>query len=361
MLDWIETMESKPRRIRRAKKPSFVKTFMDPELAREWGRFARDYPYLFWVQAMNIKTVEEWFAFIADKEPNLTYEARLPGSAEEFICIARARRDAYFCLARGFAEPSRQLAKGLLDGSFENSLKGSISVLFEDSRVEKGLKLLNDFRQTFKGADPEKLQKDLAPEHLTVFYDGYFPWLSCYESIYRSEKQIMGELTAQVMREYSDAGFAISKERGNDPPDDLRLEVEFMYRLCELELQAWRSRDKNEALRYLNAQNSFLREHLIEWVPFLCEDLVKTEFKEGVGRKFHRAGEAAEKYAVSIVEIDFYRSLGFITRALLEHDCSQVEAMLRAAQALPEQEIFSFAEVVEQRDSSGEKFSLIKR
>ncbi len=165
----------------------------------------------------------------------------------------------------------------------------------------------------------------------------------------------------QVQRSYREAGFAISKERGNDPPDDLKLEMEFMYRLCELELQAWKNRDKQAALKWLNAQNSFLREHLIEWVPFLCDDLTKQEFKAGVGRKFHRSEEEAQRYVACIVEMDFYRSLGFITKAMLEHDYNQLEAMLGAAQTLSEEEIFSRAASVEEQDASGERFSLVRK
>lgn len=343
----------------KTKSPSYVKAFLDPDLVREWERFAKDCPYLFWVQAMNIKSTEDWKRFLKDKRPKLDHQPRLPKGPGEFVDLARARRNLYFQLARSFTEPTESLVRDLLSSTFYRDLEANLGVLLEDPRVGEGLAILREFLEIFKGAEPERLLEDLGSEHLTIFYDSYFPWLSCYESVYRSEKQTMGELTAMVSRSYGEAGFTPLATYGRDPPDDLKLELEFIYRLCEAELGAWRVGDKPKALEHLRLQKEHIHLHLVEWVPHLCDDLTKPEFKLGVGRKFHREGEAAERYK-GIVEFDFYRAMGHILKPLLEHDYAQVEAMLAAAEHLSPGEVSARAAGVEPIPTAGERFYLEK-
>lgn len=338
------------------KKPSYVKAFIDPDLIEEWKKFQKKFPYLFWVRAMNIKDEKEWREFIKGKEPDLECPPVSPGNAREFAEVAAARRNAYFYIARSFSEPSQGLVDHLLGGDFPSDLVASLGAFVPESKTKEGLKLLKGYLNHVKDVKPEKLLEKLRDEHLTIFYDSFFPWLSCYESVYRGEKQIMGELTAMVKESYNNAGFSLTGKYGNDPPDDAKIELEFMYRLCEEELEAWRRGDTGAAIGCLEMQRKHLYQHLIEWIPFLCDDLMKPEFREGLRKKFHRTIEVREN---STWEFDFYKAVGMITKGLLECDYSQVQAMLETGK-LDEGKISSYLKETARLDSRWERFALAK-
>lgn len=338
-------------------KPSYVKAFVDPDLIKEWKKFLRNYPYLFWVHAMNVKNAEEWRELVKGKEPDLNYEPRKPGNAREFALIARARRDAYYHIARSFAEPSRAFAEELLNSDFAAAFESSLKPFVSESKTKDGLSLLRRYLALIKNQKINKFLEGLKGEHLTIFYDSFFPWLSCYESVYRGEKQIMGNLTAMVKESYKKACFYLTEEYGNDPPDDVKIELEFMYRLCEEELEAWQKGDKGSALAYLEMEKNHLREHMIEWIPYLCDDLMKPEFRDGVAKKFHHTIEVEK---AEITEFAFYKAVAGITKAALECDYNQVEAMLEAGRKLETKEVAEALHGSARPDTSTERFALKK-
>lgn len=336
--------------------PSYVKAFIDPDLAKEWKKFQKKYPYLFWVRAMNIKDAKKWREFLKGKEPDLECAPVLPGNAREFAELATARRNAYFHIARSFSEPSRAFVEALLNGDFASSVESSIGTLVPESKTKEGLELLGEYLSHIKGERQDKVLERLRTEHLTIFYDSFFPWLSCYESVYRGEKQIMGDLTAMVKESYEKAGFHLTGEYGNDPSDDVKIELEFMYCLCEEELESWRKGDKGAALGYLEMQRKHLHQHMIEWIPYLCDDLLKPEFRKGVTKKFHSTIEVRE----GIREFDFYRAIGAITKGVLECDYNQVQAMLEAGRGVDESEIMPHLQGTRKADTVEERFALVK-
>jgi TorA maturation chaperone TorD len=336
---------------------SYIKTFIDPDLRKEWRKFLKKFPYLFWVQAMNVKDEKEWRELVKGKEPDLNSKPYRPKNAAEFASITRARRDAYYHIARCFAEPSRAFVEELLNGGFADALEACLKPFVSESKTKDWLNLLRRYLITIRNQKIKKVLEGLRGEHLTIFYDSFFPWLSCYESVYRGEKQIMGDLTAMVKDSYRDAGFYLTGKYGNDPPDDAKIELEFMYRLCEEELEAWRRGDRNAALAYLEMQRKHLQEHLIEWIPYLCDDLLKPEFRDGVAKKFHRIPEAGRD---EIREFDFYRAIAAITKATLECDHNQVEAMLDAGRELEVSEVSRELHDSKPLDVSTERFALEK-
>lgn len=343
---------------KKGRKPTKVKIFLDPDLAKEWKKYLGKYPYLFWIRSMNVNNDDEWYELIKGREPDLTHVPTVPKNAEEFLKITEARREIYYQLARCYTQPSEELVKDIMRGSFSDSIK---NCSFNDSRAEEGLKLVSRFIQKFQGTPIEELLDNLGREHLTIFYDGYFPWISCYESIYRSEKQIMGDVTMEVKNSYADAGFAISLRYGNELPDDLKLEMEFMYRLCELEISAWKSGDREAALRYMRLQKDFLTQHMLEWIPYLCDDLCNPEFKLGLGKKLHYEEEMARKYKEETVEADFYHGVALITKSMLEHEYNQIDAMLGAAGKLDANEISKLSKNIREKNASKEIFYLEAR
>lgn len=342
---------------REQRKPTKVKGWIDPDLAKTWEKFLKKYPYLFWVRSMNVRNDDEWYALIKGREPDISHPPKIPESPEEYAAIAAARRDIYFQLARAFAAPTKELVDEVIKGYFTESIKKSAVILFNDQRINEGIKLISAFADKFRNMQTDKLWDNLDREYQTVFYDGFFPWISGYESIYRSEKQVMGDTTMDVKNCYMEGGYGISLAHGNNPPDDLKLEIEFMYRLCELEIDAWKNNSKEKAVANLGMQKRYLHEHMMEWIPYLCDDLVCPEFKEGLGQKFHFDEEIREKYKKDTVEADFYRGLGYITKSLLEHDYNQIDAMIGAAEKI--EAITRSMREIKPKKASKEMFGLI--
>lgn len=341
---------------KKLRKPTRVKDWMDPDLARQWERSKKKYPYLFWVQAMTVRNDEEWYDLIEGKGPDLTHEAKIPMNPKEIVEIAKARREIYFQIARAFARPTKELVEDIVNGKFSDTLRGSLAVLFNDSRVEEGLDKIAEFIEKFRTTSIENLYGNFDNEYLTLLYDGWLPWISCYESIYRSEKQIMGDTTMEVKHGYNDAGYVISLKHGNDPPDDVKLELEFMFRLCDDGIEEWKK--GNSAEEYLKMQQEHLKNHMIEWIPYLCDDLYKEEFKVDLGKKFHYDEEIARRYEEEVVEADFYRGMAKITKAMLEHDYNQIDAMIKEARNFDIAEISKLCKNIRRIDTAKEQFSL---
>jgi TorA maturation chaperone TorD len=347
--------------VRKQRKPARVKAWVDPDMARRWRKFKRKFGYLFWIQSMNVGDDDAWYELIKGKEPDLSHEPVIPKTPEEYVEIAKNRREIYFQLFRGFTEPTRGLVEEIIDGTFSDKVEKSCDALFKDSRIEEGLGIISKFMEKFKDTPTKKLWDKLDREHSAVFYDGYFPWISTYESIYLSEKQTMGDVTQEVKDLYRLADLYVALRFGNDPPDDLKIEMEFMFRMCEEELKAWKAGDRELAVEYLRMQKEHLTKHMAEWIPYLCDDLIKEEFKAGLGEKFHIGEEVAREYKEGVVEMDFYRGLAPITKAVIEHDYNQVEAMIGAVDALDSERIIKLCEGIEEKDISKERFHLVRK
>lgn len=306
---------------------------------------------------MNVEEEKDWVALVSKRKPDLKVEPRVPGSPADYATIARARRDVYYCLARSFSEPSLTLVSDLKKEKFPDALENGMRLFVPSSKTQEGLRILREYISTVKDEDRGKLLRRLRGEHLTIFYDSFFPWLSCYESVYRGEKQIMGDLTAMIKDSYRYAGYRLTGEYGNDPPDDAKIEMEFMYRLCEDEIQSWIAGDRESALSYLVMQKIHLQEHLIEWIPYLCDDLLTPEFRDGVVEKFQRHSDIEMEKSR---EFEFYVSIATLTKAVLESDYNQVAAMVRTGREMDADEVAKELHGLEPLDTSTERFALEK-
>lgn len=128
------------------------------------------------------------------------------------------------------------------------------------------------------GEDPEEIAgplrrireaRDADPEHLRQEFTRLFMGVSRsrsprppYESLYR-DGQLYSSITSEVQRGYLAAGLDVADENGNELPDHLGVELQFLAALCEYAagedapLAPERARD---------AQEWFLDEHLLTWI-----------------------------------------------------------------------------------------------
>lgn len=89
-----------------------------------------------------------------------------------------------------------------------------------------------------------------------------------WESVYLSKEHIMfGEQTLLVREIYKQHGLSFVREN-NEPDDHIVTELEFLNYLIERTII---STDLMTKQRYLDAQLSFLNDHLVKWCPQFCE------------------------------------------------------------------------------------------
>ncbi|MBM2831617.1 MAG: cytoplasmic chaperone TorD family protein [Dehalococcoidia bacterium] len=96
-----------------------------------------------------------------------------------------------------------------------------------------------------------------------------------YESLYREQSAIVfSETSSDVIQEYRRFGFAPGDTLGNEPSDHIGFEIEFVHLLCKLEAGAWDSENMDDVRRFQSAQKEFLGNHLLEWVPKFCDEVI---------------------------------------------------------------------------------------
>ena len=132
---------------------------------------------------------------------------------------------------------------------------------------------------------------------LNMSADPVFP----YESVYASSEHLMMQKARdEVLAAYRSRGF----ERADGlsiPEDHVGIELEFMARLCQEELEALSAGNEGATESARAAQREFCERHLARWVPQLCDDLERRA-KSGL-----------------------YRGLAQMTRQFLAFECEGFE------------------------------------
>ncbi|MBI5880361.1 MAG: molecular chaperone TorD family protein [Chloroflexi bacterium] len=108
------------------------------------------------------------------------------------------------------------------------------------------------------------------------------PWESVYFS---EERMVFQEQTLQVRAWYAQFGLELAS-RVYEPDDHIGLELSFIAHLAQQSLQALEHDDLDQVQRALQAQRTFMSEHLLRWAPTWCEQVqqhARTDFYRGVG------------------------------------------------------------------------------
>ncbi len=340
----------------------YVKWYRNPDDVKRWEKNYSRYPYILWLRIMLIKDKKDWKKFIQNYLPNLNFNSVEINDEREFLEIENNRRVLYYYLARCLTEPSEPLCKEIYDNTFIKILERNI--FFEDPRLKDFYDIYQKFHETIEKYSFKKFVNEMKGEHYLIFYDSFFPFIAPYESIYRSEKQIMGDYTMKVKDYYNNAGFNLHKiyiyehEPCFDPYDEAKIEIEFMYKLIEKELEYLAKGDIRMALYYLNLQKEFISNHLIAWIPLFCKDLTNYEFKANLGRKYFE--DKYDHYLKNVTEADFYRAIGHLLNILIEHDISQIYYNVDVIKNLDENKLQKYLKY-KPLTTAGEFFSLIEK
>ena len=120
----------------------------------------------------------------------------------------------------------------------------------------------------------------------------------------------MGETTVKIKAEYAKAGLTIPDSHKGEMVDYIGLEMDFMRHLCSVEADSWLGGDFDGAVRLRESQSSFLREHLLRWVPKFCET------------------------AVTHATSGFYIGVLLLTKGFIEFEGEQIDGTIELAKSL---------------------------
>lgn len=142
---------------------------------------------------------------------------------------------------------------------------------------------LSRFAAELPSADLATVRTDVVADFSALFLGMSANPVSPYESVYTSSKRIMmQEARDQVVETYRAEGFRRSNGV-NLPEDHIGFELEFMACLCRKEAAALAAADAAAAGAAFIAQQAFLSDHLLAWVPQFCDD-VKRHARTGFFR-----------------------------------------------------------------------------
>jgi TorA maturation chaperone TorD len=223
-------------------------------------------------------------------------------TAEHRATLASSRSRIYGILAAAYNR--------LPDESFAERL-ASLDTNGQDwpSELRTGLELIEAFSRACEGRPVGELATELAVERTRLFRGlkpGYGP-PPPYEAVYLgSDGQPRMQATAAVARAYAEAGVGLP-EGLRDQPDYIGLELDFMRHLTEKEARAWAEGNRDEAVRIVEKERSFLEEHLGRWVPRFCEVMdaeSRLDYYRGIARMTGRFVEDEARSARAPQEVE---------------------------------------------------------
>lgn len=199
-------------------------------------------------------------------------------SGSDLAEVMRARAANYRLLARLYRkEVDTALLRELLAMKFP--LKTGTP------EIDKGYRLLRSYLSHVWEGTLTELAVDYARTfigHGNTAYSAAYP----FESVYTSPRRLlMQEARDEVLALYRAAGWDKSDD-WHDGEDHIALELEFAGALCDRAAQALVDGDEDSAYALTLQQQSFLNDHLSNWIPLMLADLrrfAKTDFYQGLG------------------------------------------------------------------------------
>lgn len=239
-----------------------ARLFVDRRDVKFWQNEGPRYNHLYWVRAMLSEEVET--------PPPLARAVVRPRSEADWLRFAQARRAAYGFLARAFDYPSDAFLADITNPAYPEGLIPQFRHLADNDEVREGFAL---WHETVKSGAPLIGEYGLSPlrqAYTRLIYDSELPCIPPYESIYSSERHVNGKQAGRVADVYRAAGLGVD---GNEMPDHIALECEFVAHLAAREAAAWEAGRHDEARHTWAAQRAFLTAHLLTWGGKFCADL----------------------------------------------------------------------------------------
>lgn len=196
----------------------------------------------------------------------------------DLVALMDMRASTYGVLARLFrAEVDSKMLEELQGMRFPTAT-GS-------TKVDEGYHLLYEYLKNAWEDSVTELAVDFVRTFVGHGVNGYsaaYP----FESVYTSERRLMmQEARAEVLQTFQQN----SLKRGSwtEGEDHIALELEFMQRMSMRSADALRVGDEAAAIDMLRTQQTFTRDHLLNWLPLLTNDMrlfARTMFYQGLAQ-----------------------------------------------------------------------------
>lgn len=137
---------------------------------------------------------------------------------------------------------------------------------------DKSIEHLNRLKQYFN-RNKEAALEQISSEYTHLLIGPHKLLAPPWESVYSSKERLLfQESTLKVRQVYVKHNF-IPAEYPHVADDHLALELDFMANLSNLTEKAYDEQDMERVLWLLDEQKSFLKEHLLAWVPEFAEKI----------------------------------------------------------------------------------------
>ncbi|ACV21675.1 chaperone protein TorD [Slackia heliotrinireducens] len=213
------------------------------------------------------------------------------------VSVMEGRLATYSMLARLYR---KEVDQAYLD----KMLKMRCPVNTGSTDVDTGYRL---FHKYLSGVW-ERTMEDLDRDYLRTFIGANTTGHSAAypnESVHTSQDRlVMQDARDEVRAIYRAAGLENSED-WNQGEDHIAVELEYMAVETRRALAALKEDDLLTASRETMRQYNFLRDHLLSWVPFMVNDMLK------------------------FAQTDFYRALAYLTRGFLDVDRDFLENVLQ--------------------------------
>ncbi len=227
-------------------------------------------------------------------------------TAKEWSSLAANRAQVYGFLAGILSQP--------IDNPFLQNLSASplkfISSLEQENDLtgdlHNGLQALAQFQLAMSSCSREVINQEIAAEYNRLLrgHGESDEFVAAHESAYADlDLRYTDLIRVAVDKAYTVGRFEIATEVLTRP-DFIGHELQFMQHLCNLEYSAWANADHETALKYQTMEHAFIREHLLRWVPRLCDTLI------------------------THTQLDFYRGIAYLTKGFILNEGYRVAELM---------------------------------
>jgi TorA maturation chaperone TorD len=188
--------------------------------------------------------------------------------------VHQFREMFYLFLSRSFG---REVDRPFLQSLFEvsNSLQDSLKDI-EESNLTRGKELLKSFCSQIQRGDEEVVLVDLARHYAFLFLGVGSENVALCESAYRNERGLLFQNAYfDVLEKYREVGLG-KREDFLEPEDHLSLELAYMAHLSGRITSSIETGKEEEAKKYYQYQENFLKDHLLPWIPRFTRGLSET-------------------------------------------------------------------------------------
>lgn len=208
-------------------------------------------------------------------------------SIEEIENVLYARQFSYDILRRFFVEePSREYVRQFV----QKNMIDLFPFNKDSVEIQQGIAAVKEFLATHDVVNIERHYQDLHWDYTRMFIGPFSlptpPWESSYV---RKDGLLFQGTTMEVRKIYEKYGFFV-RDFNIEADDHVGMELDFVYRLNEMCLSLCLSNQESDfgkIKELLEEQSRFLQEHLLRFVPQLCEKIIteaNTSFYSGLSR-----------------------------------------------------------------------------